>query len=73
MAQVPPAESGFSNPPLRQEDPNAVSQYIDNVKAAPEAQYIFMDMVIKESIFLISLRATPAEICLDACPVEFAP
>jgi hypothetical protein len=31
-----------------------VSQYIDNVKAAPEAQYIFMDMVIKESLLLSS-------------------
>lgn len=45
-AEVPPAPA--EPVPIRQQqDPNAVSQYIDNVKAAPEAPYIFLDMIVK--------------------------
>ena len=44
---VPGSQGGQVPVPVRQEDPNAVSQYIENVKKAPEAAYIFMDMIIK--------------------------
>lgn len=39
-----------SDQPVRQAEANPVSQHIDSIRKAPEAAYIFADIIVKVSL-----------------------